>query len=122
MGSDFAIELVQQERETINKILTIMNPEEEFRAAQAAMSDAELIERIKMALPKWCERTGWQMSIPPQVGDSDMLIGELLRRFERLAQPVCHPRRIAWLGDEIEKGVCLDCGAKLDGVCRKPHK
>ena len=96
-----------------------MNPEEELNAAQAAMPDAELIERIREALPRWREGRGWRMRVPEQVDDSDMLIGELLRRFERLAQPVCRPRRIAWAGGEIEKGVCLDCGAKLDGVCRK---
>lgn len=98
------------------------SPIQQLKDKQAAMSDAELIERISEALPKWCKGEGWQMSVPPQVGDSDMLVGELLRRYKQRIQPVCHPRRIAWLGDEIEKGVCLDCGAKVSEVCRKPRK
>ena len=58
----------------------------QFEAKQAAMPDAELIERCEKVIHDVCETGGkkWTMCVPPQVNDSDMLLCELIRRFKLL--------------------------------------
>ena len=63
-----------------------MTKDEQFRAKQAEMSDTELAELVQEELSKLCKTGGRsiQMCIPPMVKDTDMLIGEMIRRFRKL--------------------------------------
>ena|SRR5690606_8604799 len=65
-----------------------------FEAAQAAMPDGELIERVKKEYCQLAETYGnsHRMSIPPMVTDTDMLFGEITRRYEALLKERDHYR------------------------------
>jgi hypothetical protein len=56
----------------------------EFREDQAAMPDQELLTLVKADLSKLCITGGKSihMSVPPRPTDTDMLIVELIRRYE----------------------------------------
>lgn len=59
---------------------------EEFKAKQAAMSDAELAELAEKEV-RSLDRTygkSLRMCVPPMITDTDMLLCELINRFKRL--------------------------------------
>jgi hypothetical protein len=62
-----------------------MTKTDQFEQKRAEMSDKELHNLVSVELSKLCETGGRSltMCIPPQVTDTDMLISELLNRFER---------------------------------------
>lgn len=58
----------------------------EFESRQQSMSNKELIEIVKKQISELA-RTGGQshrMCVPPQVEDTDMILSEMVRRFEFL--------------------------------------
>jgi hypothetical protein len=60
---------------------------EEFNKEQAKISDQELIEMVNKEIVNLA-KTGGQshkMTIPPRIDDTDMILGELLRRFKSLS-------------------------------------
>jgi len=61
-----------------------MENSEKFRKKQIEMSDAELCNLVEEELSKLCITGGksLNMTVPPDVKDTDMLIGELLNRFK----------------------------------------
>jgi cobalamin biosynthesis protein CbiG len=61
-----------------------------FKQKQAAMTDKELCELVDKELSKLCKTYGksFTMSIPPRITDTDMLIGQMLKRFKELSNCV----------------------------------
>jgi hypothetical protein len=59
---------------------------EEFKEKQAAMSDSELIVLCKKEVSNLAKTYGksHKMCIPPMITDTDMLLCELIDRFEKL--------------------------------------
>jgi len=59
-----------------------------FEAKQKAMSDDELAEKCSNLVSNLCQKgdRAFTMSIPPSVDDSDMLLCELLNRFNKYRQ------------------------------------
>ncbi len=80
----------KRNRRKINKYFKYINKmntntrTEQFEAKQRSMSDQELIEIAEKQLSKLCETSckSFTMSIPPMVDDTDMIYGELIRRFK----------------------------------------
>ena len=68
---------------TVNLIMT---KTEQFEQKQAEMTDKELHDLVRTELSKLCKTGGKSltMSVPPMVTDTDMLISELLNRFNRI--------------------------------------
>lgn len=64
-----------------------MNRTETFEQKQSAMTDKELCELLDSELSKLCKSYGksFNMSIPPMITDTDMLIGEMLERFKKIS-------------------------------------
>lgn len=61
--------------------------DEQFRARQAAMPDKELSEKCRELVSKLCkDPSKWTMCIPPHIDDSDMILCELIRRFNNLTE------------------------------------
>ena len=63
----------------------------EFESRQQSMSNKELIEQVKKQISELA-KTGGQshrMCVPPQVTDTDMILSEMVRRFELL--PISEP-------------------------------
>jgi hypothetical protein len=60
---------------------------EEFKAKLAAIPDQQLAEMAKSALSKLCSTGGrsFTMTVPPRIDDTDMILSELIKRFELLA-------------------------------------
>lgn len=57
---------------------------EEFKLKIVAITDTEIYEMADTALTKLC-RTGaksFTMTVPPQIDDTDIILGEALRRFK----------------------------------------
>jgi hypothetical protein len=62
---------------------------EEFKKRQAEMSDQELIELAENQVSELA-RTGGRshrMCIPPMITDTDMILGEIIRRFKKITTP-----------------------------------
>ena len=59
---------------------------EQFNEKQKNVIDSDLIKELKIELSKLCKTYGksFKMSIPPQINDTDMLICEIIERFEKL--------------------------------------
>ena len=60
--------------------------EEQFIEKQRKMSNEDLIEQCKNQI-RQLARTGGRshtMSVPPKITDTDMILSETVRRFERL--------------------------------------
>lgn len=59
---------------------------EQFRQKQSQISNEELISLVKEELSKLCKTGGksFKMCVPPNVKDTDMLLCELIKRFESL--------------------------------------
>ena len=55
---------------------------EEFEQRQREMPDGELVEKARKAISDQCRKGKWVMCIPPRIDDSDMILCELIRRFE----------------------------------------
>jgi len=58
---------------------------EQFEIKQRSMSDKELIENVKKQISELAKTGGksHRMCVPPQVTDTDMLLSELVRRYEK---------------------------------------
>ena len=65
-----------------------MDKDEQFRLKQSQMPDKELAELAKNEISKLCETGGKSltMCVPPQVKDTDMILCEVIRRFEGLVE------------------------------------
>lgn len=76
---------------------------EEFKAAQAAMSDQELITKVKDLISNLAKTGGrcHKMTVPPEVTDTDMLLSELVNRFEELAKSGQKSDHIAGVGKMV---------------------
>jgi hypothetical protein len=61
---------------------------EQFRQEQQKMPDKELAELAKLEISKLCKTGGKSMimRVPPTVKDTDMLLCELIIRFEKLTK------------------------------------
>lgn len=57
---------------------------QEFRQIQAEMPDLELIKKAKQEISRLCKTGGHslKMSVPPLATDTDMIIVEIIRRYE----------------------------------------
>lgn len=60
--------------------------QKEFERKQEEMEDAELIKFAEKELSKLAETGGRShtMNVPPKVTDTDMIFGELIKRFTRV--------------------------------------
>lgn len=58
--------------------------EEEFKIRQSLMSDMELIDEARKQIRKLAQTGGRShtMSVPPNIKDTDMLLSELVDRYE----------------------------------------
>lgn len=76
-----------------------MNKTEQFEEKQQAMSNQELIELSKKELSKLCKTGGksLKMTVPPMVTDTDMLLCELIRRYEVIVK--AGEKAAKWLED-----------------------
>ena len=83
---------------------------EQFEAKQQSMSDNELIENVKKQISELAKTGGrsHQMCVPPQVTDTDMLLSELVRRFEKSKETV-QPSEVMLIDEEIEKEATCSC-------------
>ena len=61
---------------------------EEFKKKQSEMSNEALIGLAKDTISKMAESYGkaHKMTIPPSITDTDMLLSELIKRFEQYSQ------------------------------------
>lgn len=59
---------------------------EEFQKQLEAIPNLELAEKAHSALSKLCSTGGrsFTMTVPPQIDDTDMVLSEVIRRFELL--------------------------------------
>lgn len=75
----------------------MMTKTEIFEAKRAKMSDEELIKLAYDQVHKLAETYGQShtMSIPPRVTDTDMILSEIIKRYEKA---VSH--RPKWVSDE----------------------
>ena len=60
---------------------------EEFKEKVKAIPDQELAEMAQKALSKLCSTGGqsFTMTVPPRVDDTDIILSEVIKRFEVLA-------------------------------------
>ena len=63
---------------------------EDFEKRQAAMSDKELIELAHKEISELCKTGGrsLRMCVPPMITDTDMVLCEVIKRFERLSNSI----------------------------------
>jgi len=63
-----------------------LTPDEAFRQMQKEMTDAELVKKVSQQVSEMCKTGGksFRMTVPVSVNDTDMLISELVRRFNEL--------------------------------------
>lgn len=80
-----------------------MSSEEQFRARQAEMPDKELSEKCRKLVSDVCkDPRKWTMTVPPQVDDSDMILCELIRRFNKLTEA---PEPLVELDEDPLEGI-----------------
>lgn len=62
---------------------------EEFQKQLEAIPNLELAEKAQSALSKLCSTGGssFTMTVPPRLDDTDMILSELIKRFELLSLP-----------------------------------
>lgn len=67
----------------MKKIMT----HEEFKKKIKNISDQELAEMAQKALSKLCSTGGknFKMTVPPRIDDTDIILSEIIKRFEVLA-------------------------------------
>ena len=60
---------------------------EEFQEKVKAIPDQELVEMAQKALNKLCSTGGqsFTMTVPPRIDDTDIILSEVIKRFEVLA-------------------------------------
>lgn len=60
---------------------------EEFQEKVKAIPDQELAEMAQKALSKLCSTGGrsFTMTVPPKIDDTDIILSEVIKRFEVLA-------------------------------------
>jgi len=60
---------------------------EEFQEKVKAIPDQELAEMAEKALSKLCSTGGhsFTMTVPPRIDDTDIILSEIIKRFEVLA-------------------------------------
>ena len=61
---------------------------EEFNKARSGITDVDLIEKAHTVLSELC-KTGarsFTMTVPPSINDTDMIFGEVIRRFQQLVK------------------------------------
>lgn len=80
-----------------------MNKTQLFEAKQAEMSDSELIELAHREVCELASSYGksHKMTIPPMVTDTDMLLGELIRRFKTKHQWINVLDELPKLGQKV---------------------
>lgn len=66
-----------------NKAMTY----EEFQEKVKAIPDQELVEMAQKVLSELCSTGGqsFTMTVPPKVDDTDIILSEVIKRFEVLA-------------------------------------
>jgi hypothetical protein len=66
-----------------NKAMTY----EEFQEKVKAIPDQELVEMAQKELSKLCSTGGqsFTMTVPPRIDDTDIILSEVIKRFEVLA-------------------------------------
>ncbi len=59
---------------------------EEFKTQLEAIPNLELAEKAQSALSKLCSTGGqsFTMTVPPRLDDTDMILSEVIKRFELL--------------------------------------
>ena len=59
---------------------------EDFKTQLEAIPNIELAEKAQSALRKLCRTSGrsFTMSVPPRLDDTDMILSEVIKRFELL--------------------------------------
>ena len=59
---------------------------EEFQQKIEAIPNLDLAEKAHSALGKLCSSGGasFTMTVPPRLDDTDMILSEVIKRFERL--------------------------------------
>ena len=64
-----------------------MTKDEQFKLKQQEIPDKELAELARNEVSKLCKTGGKSltMCVPPMVTDTDMILCEVIRRFEALA-------------------------------------
>ena len=62
---------------------------EEFRQQLKEVPNLELAEKAQSALSKLCSTGGksFTMTVPPRLDDTDMVLSELISRFELMSLP-----------------------------------
>lgn len=67
---------------------------EEFQSKLEAIPNLELAEMAQKALSKLCSTGGksFTMTVPPRLDDTDMVLSEVIRRFELLHLESVHPK------------------------------
>jgi len=85
---------------------------EDFEKRQAAMSDKELIELAHKEVSELCKTGGrsLRMCVPPMITDTDMVLCEVIKRFERLSNPINNDLHIP----DVSVAVCERCGKPKD--------
>lgn len=60
---------------------------EEFQEKVKAIPDQELAEMAQKAIGKLCSTGGqsFTMTVPPRIDDTDIILSEVIKRFEVLA-------------------------------------
>ncbi len=60
---------------------------EEFQEKVKAIPDQELVEMAQKELSKLCSTGGqsFTMTVPPRIDDTDIILSEVIKRFEVLA-------------------------------------
>jgi hypothetical protein len=90
----------------------------EFESKQQSMSNKELIENVKKQISELAKSGGrsHRMCVPPQVLDTDMILSELVRRFELLQSihPQSSEREDNGHIHHFYDGTCTLCGKKMD--------
>ena len=66
----------------------------EFQEQLAAIPDIELVEQAQTALSKLCATGGrsFVMTVPPRLDDTDMVLAEVIKRFEEIALNTPHKK------------------------------
>lgn len=62
-----------------------MKTHEDFKNEMQNVSNSQLVQMLQASLSKLCSSGGssFKMSIPPMIDDTDMLISEILKRFNQ---------------------------------------
>lgn len=84
---------------------------EEFAERLAAISDKELISIADQILGKLCKTGGrsFVMTVPPMITDTDIVFAQVLKRFERLLNPINNDLQIPDVSGRSEQLLCPYC-------------